>query len=153
VVGAEFGRRGNILIQGDPGLENLQNQNFKFASDSPAAKFGFPRIPFEQIGLMADEYRRRLPSVAYEPVISPGSGVITKALTVRIAATPSPRGHAGVIRYTLDGSEPGGTSAVYSRPLTIARPVTLKAAVFVNQSRDGTRSATATATFTGPKSR
>ncbi|HEX7816496.1 family 20 glycosylhydrolase [Dyella sp.] len=38
--------------------------------------------------------------------------------------------HSGVIRYTLDGSVPGATSAVYTKPLTVGLPTTVRAATF-----------------------
>ena len=62
---AEFARRGNILVQGDPGFGDLQTQDFRFSPRSPAAKFSFDRIPFEKMGLVKDDYRRALPSTVY----------------------------------------------------------------------------------------
>jgi len=74
-VVAEFGKRGNILVQGNPGFGDLQGQDFRFRPGSPAARFRFERIPFERIGLVKDEYRQALPSAA--DASSRGTGVGT----------------------------------------------------------------------------
>jgi N-acetylneuraminic acid mutarotase len=57
------------------------------------------------------------------PVIAPGSGSYTTTQTVSITD-----GTAGaVIYYTADGSTPTSNSAVYSAPLTISTPQTVRA--------------------------
>lgn len=60
-----------------------------------------------------------------EPIFSQEEGVFTNdSVVVRITAP------TGVIRYTTDGTPPTSTSAVYSSPITITAPTTIKARVF-----------------------
>ncbi|OGV82979.1 MAG: hypothetical protein A3K19_32650 [Lentisphaerae bacterium RIFOXYB12_FULL_65_16] len=147
-VAAEFAKRGNIIVKGDPGFGDMQAQDFSLGADSPAAKIGFERIPFEQIGLVKDEYRTALPLTVYAPTLSPASRTFLQPLTVRLTPTPLPRGSKSVIRYTLDGSEPSDKSPAYTGPLNVTNTVTLKAAAFVTDGETVTRSETVTATYT-----
>jgi hypothetical protein len=146
-VAAEFVKRGNILVQGDPGFGDLETQDFRFCPRSPAAKFCFDRIPFENMGLLKDDYRRALPANVYPPTIILGSTNLAGARTARILPTPSPHGRPCVVRYTLDGSEPTPQSPVYVRPLMIANTVTLKAAAFVASKPQARQSETVVATL------
>jgi hypothetical protein len=146
-VAAELAKRGNILVQGDPGFGDLLTQDFRFSTRSPAAKFSFDRIPFEKMGLVKDDYRRALPSTVYAPTIMQGSTNLAGGQTVRILPTPSPHGRRCVIRYTLDGSDPTPQSPVYARPLVIANTVTLKAAAFVADKPRDWKSETVVATI------
>ena len=57
----KYNQYGNIVIDGDPGFIDLENENFRLKKDSPAWKLGFVDIPFERIGLYIDEYRTFLP--------------------------------------------------------------------------------------------
>ena len=149
-VVAEFSKRGNILVQGDPGFDDLRTQDFCFSPRSPAAKFSFDRIPFEKMGLVTDAYRKALPATVYAPLILPAATNSAGALTVRLLPTPSPQGRRCVIRYTLDGSEPTPQSPVYVQPLVIANTVTLKAAAFVVGKPQNRKSETVVATFRAP---
>ncbi|MCB0037579.1 MAG: CotH kinase family protein, partial [Anaerolineales bacterium] len=63
--------------------------------------------------------------------VSEPSQVFTSTLSVSLTALTIP---GDTIRYTLDGSEPTGGSAVYSTPLNISNSTRLRARVF----RDGT---------------
>lgn len=49
--------RDNVFT-GDPGFMDPRNGDFRLREDSPAWKLGFKRIPFEKIGLYADEHRK-----------------------------------------------------------------------------------------------
>ena len=52
------------LVDEDPGFVNSAFGLFQLRDDSPAyAKIGFKRIPFEQIGLVKDEYRTAIENV------------------------------------------------------------------------------------------
>jgi hypothetical protein len=144
----ELGKRGNLIVSGDPGFGDLQTQDFALRAGSPAAKIGFERIPFEQIGLVVDEYRTALPRVVHAPTVVPASRTFLTPLSVRITPTPSPRGPKGVVRYTLDGSEPTVSSPAYTQPLTVAGTVTLTAAAFVTDGKTATRSEAVTVTYT-----
>jgi hypothetical protein len=46
---------------GDPGLVAPDEHDYHLKADAPALKLGFKPIPFEQIGLIRDEYRPVLP--------------------------------------------------------------------------------------------
>jgi len=61
---------------------------------------------------------------------SPPAGPVFNPATVSLSTTIA----AGQIRYTVDGSEPVITSALYSAPfsLSVTGPVTVRARVFVN---------------------
>lgn len=145
---AELGKRGNLIVQGDPGFGDFRTQDFSLAPDSPAARIGFERIPFEKIGLYTDGYRTALPLSVYAPTIMPASRTFLTPVSVRILPTPSPRGPRAVIRYTLDGSEPTARSPAYRKPLTVSRTATLKAAAFVTDRHASARSVTVTAAYT-----
>ncbi len=51
------------FTEGDPGFVDAAGLNFQLRDDSPVYSQipGFQRIPFEEIGLQADEYRRAAP--------------------------------------------------------------------------------------------
>jgi hypothetical protein len=147
-VVVEFAKRGNILLQGDPGFGDLRTQDFRFSPQSPAARFNFDPIPFAKMGLVTDDYRKALPMTVYAPTIIPGSATFTNALIVRLLPTPSPHGRQCVVRYTLDGSDPTPQSPVYGRPLVITNTVTLKVAAFVRGKPRDQKSETTVATFT-----
>ena len=147
-VAAEFGKRGNILVQGDPGFGDLRTSNFRLSADSPAAKLGFEPILFEKIGLVTDDYRKSLPATVYPPTLLPAFGAFTNTLTIRITPTPSPRWRNSEIRYTLDGSEPTTRSPVCRGPITITGSVTVKAAAFVTTWREHRQSEVVTGNYT-----
>jgi hexosaminidase len=62
--------------------------------------------------------------VTASPKLIPESGIIELELSAEISDPE--------IRYTLDGSDPTGTSALYEKPLAIDHSVIIKAAVFRN---------------------
>ena len=64
---------------------------------------------------------------AGEILISEPSGVKTNSINV----TLTPEFPTAEIRYTLDGSDPTPTSALYSDPLTLADPTRLRARAFL----------------------
>jgi parallel beta-helix repeat protein len=57
-VARELMHRGNVL--GDPVLADPRAGDFRLGDRSPAWKAGFQRIPIENIGLVADEFRRSI---------------------------------------------------------------------------------------------
>jgi Fn3 associated/Right handed beta helix region/GH141 insertion domain len=147
-LATKFGKRGNILVQGDPGFDDLRTGDFRLNANSQAAKLGFEPIPFRKIGLVVDDYRKSLPVTVYPPTLPPGSGAFTNALTIRILPTPSPHYRRCKIRYTLDGSEPTTHSPVCHGSIKIRRSVTVKAAAFVTTWREHHRSQIVTGTYT-----
>lgn len=58
--GSAIGPEVNI-INIDPLFVDRAKGNFQLRDDSPAFKKGFKKIPFDKIGLYADEYRKNLP--------------------------------------------------------------------------------------------
>lgn len=146
-VAAEFAKRGNIIVKGDPGFGDLQTQAFQLTANSPGHKVGFEPIPFKCIGLERDEYRKTLPLRAYTPLLAPASCNFVNAQEVTLLPTPQPGGASTVIRYTLDGTEPTAQSAVYKQPLKLARSAIFKAAAFVTAGKQTVRSETVSATY------
>src|SRR5216684_607381 len=67
------------------------------------------------------------------PGFSPPGGVFTNTLSLVLSAQSS----RAVIRYTLNGSEPTNSSAVYSAPLQLAGSTIVKAKVFPADSAPG----------------
>lgn len=53
--------KGNIFVQGNPGFVDTRKPDFRLKSSSPALGLGFRPIPIDSIGLVQDEYRRRIP--------------------------------------------------------------------------------------------
>jgi len=133
-IAAEFGKRGNVIVHGDPGFDQLRTQDFALAKHSPAARLGLERIPFERIGLYRDADRRSLPATVFPPVVRPGSCLYTNAMPIEILPTPAPHGRPSEVHYTLDGSEPTINSPTYLQPLALRHPATLKAASFLRRS-------------------
>ena len=78
-----------------------------------------------------------------DPVVSPADGTVFdhSGLEVSIAWT----GNDGVLRYTLDGSDPTAASAVYAGPFTVSDSTVVKAKAFGDQFFD---SAVVTASLT-----
>ena len=66
------------------------------------------------------------------PVISPEGGIGPEMRLVHIA-TETP---GATIRYTLDGSEPTTSSALYAEPLMVAGSASIKARAFKNGMSD-----------------
>ena len=146
-IAAVLSERGNIIVEGDPGFGGLLTQDFQLAADSPAWKLGFEPIPFHEMGLYVDEYRLTLPQRSATPLITPPSHAFANELEVELTPTPVPGQPNVVVRYTLDGSAPSTTSAIYSEPIRISRNTALNAAAFYGEGAGGTRSKTVTETY------
>ena len=74
------------------------------------------------------------------PTFTPAAGTYTTAQNVTIACATA----GADIRYTLDGSNPTTTSALYSGPIAISETITIKAVAV----KDGLTSAIAVAAYT-----
>ncbi len=147
VIAAEFGKRGNTIVKGDPSLGEMQRGGFRVAAGAPARKIGFEPIPLEDIGLRRDAYRRALPLHAYNPLIAPASRSFAGEMEVSLHPTPQAGRVSTTVRYTLDGGEPTAHSALYRRPLRLTKGATLKAATFVSAGGKTVRSGTVTAIY------
>ena len=66
------------------------------------------------------------PGYVSKPSFSVAAGFYTAAVSVDITCADT----NAVIRYTLDGSQPGNSSAIYSSPITISATKVLKAVAF-----------------------
>jgi len=73
---------------------------------------------------------RRLPPPA--PWIEPRSSILKDPVAVRMGLPVEVRGAA--IRYTVDGSEPGPTSALYTAPIPISETSRIRARTFLEGS-------------------
>jgi len=79
------------------------------------------------------------PPVLAPPIISPAGGSYDKAIKVTLATQPG-----AVVRYTLDGTVPTASDALYEKPVQLTGPTILRAKAF----RDGyTRSITSQEIF------
>lgn len=130
----------------DPGFVDAAAMNFNLREDSPVFEHiaDFEPIPFDRIGLYVDEHRRSLPPG--KPTILPASTAFIDELTVRIV--PAAGAEDARIRYTLDGTEPDETSALYREPLRLTGDVTLKAVAFREVDGHMARSSTSTESYT-----
>ncbi len=146
-VARVFEQRGNVIIDGNPRWDILASGDFSLDRVPAAARIDFEPIPFDDIGLVADEHRRRVSLHANAPAIVPDQGRFLTQQRVRIRPAPSPRGPNCVIRYTLDGSEPDADSAAYSEPIVLENTATVRAAAFVSDGARQTRSHPVTAQF------
>jgi glucose/arabinose dehydrogenase len=62
----------------------------------------------------------------FTPTFDPPSGPLTNGATITISSWFMPSG--AVLRYTVDGSEPNGSSPIYTGPIKFTGPMILKAA-------------------------
>ncbi|NQT85431.1 NPCBM/NEW2 domain-containing protein, partial [bacterium] len=121
----------NLVTDDDPGFVNMAAMDFRLKKDSvvweKVAKF--QRIPFDKIGLVADEYRRALPVGA--PVLSPAEGGFVGSVIVACSPAHSDRRRSDTaIRYTVDGSEPTPKSPLYRSPIELTATTTVRARTF-----------------------
>ena len=75
------------------------------------------------------------------PIFHPDGGTYPQGQTVTITCASS----GATIRYTTDGAEPGSNSAIYTGPVSVQVPATIKAKAFKNGWPD---SQTSTASYT-----
>lgn len=66
------------------------------------------------------------PTRVSTPVLNPAGGPYSSIQTVRISCATS----GAIVRYTLNGSEPSSSSALYSNPILISANTTVKAKAF-----------------------
>lgn len=133
----------NWETEDDPGCQDAAHGNFSVRPDAPAFQQvpGFQAIPFDQIGLVRDEYRRTV--AAATPWIEPAVPGFVGEMTVTLGS----RTRDAVIYYTLDGSEPALASERYTTPFRLTATATVKAAAFAPDGEIKSRSGTVSATF------
>lgn len=85
------------------------------------------------------ENRGGLKNLSPPPILSRRSGVHSEPVTIELSSA------AGVVRYTLDGSEPNLNSAVYSEPIRLTSTTRVRARTFAPGALP---SATVTEVFT-----
>ena len=76
------------------------------------------------------------PAVVATPTFSPAGGTYYGPQTVTLSCATE----GAEIHYTLDGTTPDGTSAVYSEPLTISTTTTVKAIAILGEETSNTAS-------------
>lgn len=135
--------RDNLVTKEDPGFADAAAMNFALRPDSRVFLEvpGFQAIPFAEIGLRLDANRTVLALRA--PRILPDGGAFADPLQVQIVADRT----AGVVHYTLDGSEPSRRSPQYTAPLILTASGTLQAAVWPVNDPGARPSPMASATF------
>ena len=133
----------NFETSEDPGFVDARHLDFSLRDDAPALRAipGLEPIPFDRIGLYADEYRPVVPP--HPPWVEPGC----KAFVGEVLVTLGSRTRDAVLRYTVDGGEPTPSSRRYTEPIRLTRTTTVKAAAYAGGPLG--RSATVSATFTG----
>jgi hypothetical protein len=146
-IRAILARSGNVLVDGNPGIRDIEGGDFRLMVDSPAHKTGFEPIPFEKIGLYVDAYRRSLP--ARQPVVTPSERLFLGEILVRLVSPR--RGQETELRYTLDGSDPTRASPLYEKPIRLTETTTVRCAAFPVGGPDRDRSQTISATFRAGK--
>jgi len=116
----------NYATNDDPGFVDAAHLNFALKPDALALKQipGFKAIPFGQIGPVKDEYRQTM------PLLIPNIAPVPQAFLGELQVVIGSRYPDGVIRYTLDGTDPTAKSALYTRPLRLTRTTTVKARAF-----------------------
>lgn len=72
------------------------------------------------------------PSQVATPDISPNSGTFVNSVQVSLSTTTA----AATIRYTLNGSDPVGSSTLYTSPFTLTSDATVKARAFKSGMND-----------------
>ena len=89
---------------------------------------------------MSDTPTPPQPEAPATPTFTPEAGTYTAAQNVTIACATE----GAEIRYTLDGSAPSATSALFNAPIVVSETTTIKAIAI----KDGLSSAVAEATYT-----
>ena len=88
-------------------------------------------LPDGQV-LFPDGANNRIRRLTMEPppllTVAPAGGLFTGQTQVRLSTIVT----NGLMRYTLDGTEPASGSALYSVPLVLTSSATVKARVFIN---------------------
>jgi hypothetical protein len=72
------------------------------------------------------------PPVLSSPIIYPGDTLVQQNDTVKVKITSDVL--EAKIRYTIDGSEPDTTSAIYDQPFHVTKPTLIKAKAFLDGS-------------------
>lgn len=69
------------------------------------------------------------------PTLSPAPGTYSDSIAVTL--NPSLYDTSATLRYTTDGTDPGASSAIYSAPLWVTAPTTIKAQAYHNATPAG----------------
>lgn len=132
---------GSTWVDAHYRVDGGAQQNVRMTYNATTARFETPvaarsgqtvqaSFTYTKGGLAYDSGTETLPvggsgggGTASAPVFSPAPGRYTAAQSVTLSsATPG-----AVIRYTTNGSDPTGTSPLYSGPITVSASTTLKA--------------------------
>lgn len=113
------------IVKGYAGYAGASTARTAFNNEMAAYRNGGPQVP---------------PTPMVEmPIASPAGGQFANATSVTLSTLTT----GATIRYTLDGSTPNASSAIYKTPLTISATTTLKAIAFkASLSESGVANAT-----------
>jgi hypothetical protein len=118
------------IYQSDENIKQLLNEPPEITIKSVSINFN--SRPAE-INTAAANITSSVTAVAGPPVFSPASGLYKSAQSVIITSATE----GASIKYTEDGSQPSrGNGNLYSSPIKISAPVTLKAFAFKDSMRD-----------------
>jgi hypothetical protein len=137
--GIEF--EDNFITDKDPGFVDAENGNFQLRDSSVVYREipGFEKVDFEKVGIDASEaYRPTEPKIL--PLVKRS---FNTSMAVELYTIPA----LAEIRYTLDGSEPDGSSTLYTGPFDLVASGTLKA-IAINPEHRKNVSKTSVAKFT-----
>ncbi|HOW29533.1 MAG TPA: chitobiase/beta-hexosaminidase C-terminal domain-containing protein [archaeon] len=96
---------------------------FYFSSIKPKSVDN-TELNIESNKIFKDELNKNY--VIYPPLSSYPSGTVTSGTEIVLRTIVS----GGIIRYTLDESEPTESSSIYNSPITITQDLTLKAKTY-----------------------
>jgi hypothetical protein len=119
-------------VVADPQFIDIENGDFSLSADSPARTLGIRSIDRTTIGLQSPWKEKLVGTNLLHTQISPPSQPLDGEVRVHITCSRQD----AVIRYTLDGSEPTESSAVYQSPLKFSKPVYIRAKAFLTGAED-----------------
>jgi hypothetical protein len=116
----------NWVTRDNPGFVDFDAANFALREDAAIFQHvpDFEPIPFAEIGLRKDDYRRSLPLQA--PRVVPDGLTFADPIRVRIHS----KSVDAEIRYTRDGTAPTRESTLYAGPFELTEDASVRAAAF-----------------------
>lgn len=133
VVTATFTPSSTIDFTPTNGTSWATNAYYKFVFNTTVSQSSNKFVQFVGATFYTNE------NYVAAPTFSPAGGTYYEAQNVKITAD-----EGTTINYTLDGSDPTTSSAVYSEPINVTATTTIKAIA----SKDGVSSEVVTATYT-----
>jgi len=130
-------------VSANPLFADLAKGDFRFQPGSPALELGIGQpISIDQAGL-EPPYQERLLGKRLRTTIRPDGGLLGEPREVSMEVEPA----GAPVHYTLDGSDPTGSSPRYAGPFVLREPKVVRANAFAPGSTDPSG---ARADFFGP---